>query len=107
MSLPFPLTTVSPADAERGRVTLKLPWRKRDQRRADGLSDGIPDQLTSLIKVPADISEKLRETLLEQANTWLSGSQAIPPAMLQLLERQPHRLAQIHRHPHRAEALHV
>ena len=25
----------------------------------------------------------------------------------QLLKRQPHRLAQIHRHPHRAEALHV
>jgi uncharacterized protein len=80
---------VESLDAERGRVTLKLPWRKRDQRRADGLGDGIPDQLTSLIKVPADISEKLRDSLLEQANAWLAGSQPIPPAMLQLLERQP------------------
>lgn len=80
---------VESLDAERGRVTLKLPWRKRDQRRADGLGDGIPDQLTSLIKVPADISEKLRDSLLEQANAWLAGSEPIPPAMLQLLERQP------------------
>lgn len=81
--------SVESLDAERGRVTLKLPWRKRDQRRADGLSDGIPDRLTSLIKVPADISEKLRDSLLEQANAWLAGSQPLPPAMLQLLERQP------------------
>jgi len=81
--------SVESLDAERGSVTLKLPWRKRDQRRADGLSDGIPDRLTSLIKVPADISEKLRDSLLEQANAWLAGSQPLPPAMLQLLERQP------------------
>ena len=81
--------SVESLDAERGRVTLKLPWKKRDQRRADGLGDGIPDRLTSLIKVPADISEKLRESLLEQANAWLDGNQALPPAMLQLLERQP------------------
>jgi predicted RecB family nuclease len=81
--------SVESLDAERGRVTLKLPWRKRDQRRADGLSDGIPDRLTSLIKVPADISEKLRDSLLEQATAWLAGSQPLPPAMLQLLERQP------------------
>jgi len=81
--------SVDSLDAERGRVTLKLPWRKRDQRRADGLSDGIPEQFTSLIKVPADISEKLRESLLEQAQGWLAGSQPLPPAMVQLLERQP------------------
>jgi predicted RecB family nuclease len=81
--------SVESLDAERGRVTLKLPWRKRDQRRADGLSDGIPETLTSLIKVPADISEKLRDSLLEQANSWLHDSQPLPPAMLQLLERQP------------------
>ncbi len=81
--------SVESLDAERGRVTLKLPWRKRDQRRANGLGDGIPERLTSLIKVPADISEKLRESLLEQANAWLVGTQPLPPAMLQLLERQP------------------
>jgi predicted RecB family nuclease len=80
--------SVDSLDAERGRVTLKLPWKKRDQRRADGLGDGIPDRLTSLIKVPADISEKLRDSLLDQANAWLDGNQALPPAMLQLLERQ-------------------
>ncbi len=81
--------TVDSLNAERGYVTVKLPWRKRDQRRADGLSDGIPDRLTSLIKVPADISEKLRESLLEQASAWLAGTKPLPPAMLQLLERQP------------------
>jgi uncharacterized protein len=80
---------VDSLDAERGSVTLKLPWKKRDQRRADGLSDGIPDRLTSLIKVPADISEKLRESLLEQANAWLADHQLVPATMLQLLERQP------------------
>jgi uncharacterized protein len=80
---------VESLDAERGRITLKLPWRKRDQRRADGLGDGMPEQLTSLIKVPADISEKLRESLLEKANAWLGGSQPLPPAMMQLLERRP------------------
>jgi predicted RecB family nuclease len=83
------MLAVDSLDAERGRVTLKLPWRKRDQRRADGLSDGIPETLTSLIKVPADISEKLRDSLLEQAKAWLAGRQPLPPAMLQLLERQP------------------
>lgn len=81
--------SVESLDAERGRVTLKLPWKKRDQRRGDGLGDGIPECLTALIKVPADISEKLRESLLQQANSWLDGSQPLPPAMLQLLERQP------------------
>ena len=81
--------SVESLDAERGRVTLKLPWKKRDQRQADGFSDGIPKSLTSLIKVPADISESLRESLLEQANVWLSGSKGLPKAMLQLLERQP------------------
>jgi uncharacterized protein len=81
--------SVESLDAERGRVTLKLPWRKRDQRRADGLCDGFPDRLTSLIKVPADISEKLRESLLEQANDWLEAAEPLPAAMLQLLERQP------------------
>jgi len=75
-------------DAERGRVTLKLPWRKRDQRRSEGLGDGIPDQLCSLIAVPADISEKLRESLLDQAQGWLSQDVPIPGAMVQLLERQ-------------------
>lgn len=81
--------SVESLDAEGGRVTLKLPWKKRDQRRADGLGDGIPESLTALIKVPADISEKLRDSLLEQVNSWLAGSKPLPPAMLQLLERQP------------------
>lgn len=75
-------------DAERGQVTLKLPWSKRDQRRAEGIGDGIPEQLCSLIAVPADITEKLRDSLLEQANAWLSGASPIPQAMVQLLERQ-------------------
>lgn len=75
-------------DAERGQVTLKLPWSKRDQRRSEGLGDGIPDQLCSLIAVPADITEKLRGSLLEQANAWLSEASPIPQAMVQLLERQ-------------------
>ena len=81
--------SVEMLDAERGRVTLKLPWKKRDQRRAGGGSDGIPEGLSSLIKVPVDITESLRESLLEQANCWLSGGQGLPKAMLQLLERQP------------------
>ena len=81
--------SVESLDAERGRITLKLPWRKRDQRHATGLSDGIPQGITSLIKVPADISEGLRDSLLEQANHWLSGNQPLPQAMMQLLERQP------------------
>jgi len=81
--------SVESLDAERGRVTLKLPWKKRDQRRAEGFSDGIPEGLSSLIKVPADITESLRESLLEQAHCWLSGGQGLPKAMLQLLERQP------------------
>jgi len=81
--------SVESLDAERGRVTLKLPWKKRDQRRANGPGDGIPQSLTSLIKVPTDISEKLRDSLLEQANRWLDGSQPLPAAMLQLMERQP------------------
>ncbi|QVV67995.1 TM0106 family RecB-like putative nuclease [Synechococcus sp. LA31] len=75
-------------DAERGRITLKLPWSKRDQRRSEGLGDGIPDQLCSLIAVPADITEKLRDSLLEQAKAWHSGASPIPQAMVQLLERQ-------------------
>ena len=81
--------SVESLDAERGRVTLKLPWKKRDQRRAAGFSDGIPEGLSSLIKVPADITESLRESLLEQANCWLSGGKGLPKALLQLLERQP------------------
>ncbi|MCH9714668.1 MAG: TM0106 family RecB-like putative nuclease, partial [Cyanobacteria bacterium] len=81
--------SVESLDAERGRVTLKLPWRKRDQRRADGFSDGIPQSLTALIKVPADISEMLRDSLLEQANGWFADSQLLPLAMFQLLNRQP------------------
>jgi predicted RecB family nuclease len=81
--------SVDSLDPERGRVTLKLPWRKRDQRQANGLGDGIPQSLTSLIKLPADISEKLRDSLLDQANGWLDSGKTLPPAMLQLLERRP------------------
>jgi uncharacterized protein len=76
-------------DNERGRVTLKLPWSKRDQRLANGLGDGIPEELTSLIAVPSDITEKLRESLLDQAQRWIGGQDPIPEAMVQLLERRP------------------
>ena len=38
--------SVESLDAERGRVTLKLPWKKRDQRLAAGFSDGIPEGLS-------------------------------------------------------------
>ncbi|WP_255134125.1 AAA domain-containing protein, partial [Synechococcus sp. Cruz CV12-2-Slac-r] len=93
LSLEIPETglklAVDSLDAERGRVTLKYPWSKRDQRQANGLPEGIPKGATSLIKVPADISEKLRESLLEQANQWLAGKPPIPAAMQQFLERRP------------------
>ncbi len=93
LSLEIPETglklAVDSLDAERGRVTLKYAWSKRDQRQANGLPEGIPKGATSLIKVPADISEKLRESLLEQASQWLKGKPPIPAAMQQLLERRP------------------
>ena len=44
---------------------------------ADALGDGIPESLTALIKVPADISEMLRDSLLEQANSWLASSKPL------------------------------
>ena len=80
---------VDDLDAERGTVTLKLPWSRRDQRRADGLGDGIPQGLTSLIGVPSDISEKLRDSLLAQAQRWVAAEAPVPAAMVQLLERRP------------------
>jgi uncharacterized protein len=80
---------VDDLDAEQGTVTLKYPWSRRDQRRADGLDDGISDGLTSLIAVPSDISEKLRESLLAQAQRWVAAEAPIPAAMVQLLERRP------------------
>jgi len=80
---------VDALDAERGTLSLKLPWSKRDQRLANGEGEGIPQDATSVIKVPADISKSLRERLEEQAMAWVHEHQAIPPAILQLLERQP------------------
>jgi predicted RecB family nuclease len=75
-------------DAEQGRAVLKLPWKKRDQRLSDGLGDGIPHQLCSLIAVPADITKPLRESLLDQAQEWIHGNGSIPAAMEHLLERR-------------------
>ena len=80
---------VDALDAEQGRVSLKLPWSKRDQRIANGDSEGIPKGATSLIKVPADISKSLRESLGEQAEAWIDRNQKLPAAIQQLLERQP------------------
>ena len=80
---------VDSLDAEQGRVSLKLPWKKRDQRIADGDGEGIPKAATSLIKVPADISKSLKESLEEQAEAWVDGKQRLPAAIQQLLERQP------------------
>lgn len=80
---------VDALDAEQGRVSLKLPWSKRDQRIANGDGEGIPKGPTSLIKVPADISKSLRENLEEQAEGWVDRNQRLPAAIQQLLERQP------------------
>ncbi len=80
---------VDALDAEQGTLSLKLPWSKRDQRIANGDGEGIPKDATSVIKLPADISKSLRERLEEQAMAWVHEHQAIPPAILQLLERQP------------------
>jgi len=81
---------VDALDGEQGTVSLKLPWRKRDKRIANGEGEGIPKELTSIIKVPADISKSLRERLEEQAEAWIQqGHQPIPKAIVQLLEQQP------------------
>ena len=80
---------VDALDAEQGRVSLKLPWSKRDQRIANGDGEGIPKGPTSLIKVPADISKSLRDSLEEQAGDWIDHNQKLPAAIQQLLERQP------------------
>jgi hypothetical protein len=57
-------------DAEPGWGTLKLPWKKCDQRFVAGLNDGIPESRNLLIKMSADSSGILRESLMEQANAW-------------------------------------
>ena len=80
---------VDALDGKQGSVSLKLPWKKRDQRLASGEGEGIPKEPTSVIKVPADISKSLRERLEEQATEWVHKEQPIPPAITQLLERQP------------------
>ena len=59
------------------------------QRIANGDGEGIPKGLTSLIKVPADISKSLRESLEGQAETWIDRNQRLPAAIQQLLKRQP------------------
>ena len=80
---------VDALDAEQGRVSLKLPWNKRDQRIANGDGEGIPKHPPAVIKVPADISKSLRERLEEQAEAWMHEHQRLPAAIQQLLERQP------------------
>jgi uncharacterized protein len=80
---------VAALDAEQGRVSLKFPWKKRDQRIANGDGEGIPKGPTSLIKKPADISKSLRESLAEQAEGWVDRNQLIPASIQQLLESKP------------------
>ena len=80
---------VDALDGERGLLTLKDPWSKRDKRLAEGVLEGIPRGPITLIKVPADISKPLREHLLEQAQAWVHGGQPLPEPIRHLLERQP------------------
>jgi predicted RecB family nuclease len=82
---------VDALDGELGTVSLKLPWSKRDARIAnrEGEGEGIPRELASMIKVPADFSKSLRERLEEQAVGWIHHNKPIPLAIVQLLERQP------------------
>lgn len=76
-------------DGERGLLTLKYPWKKRDQRLADGLPEGIPRGPTALIKVPSDISKSLRDHLFDQTYALVNDGHPIPEAIRHLLERQP------------------
>ncbi len=79
---------VDEINVDRGQVTLKYPWKKKERRLEEGLSDGVPTGPCTLIKVPADIAKPLRERLEAQANEWVYGKQPLPFAMQQLLDRK-------------------
>lgn len=75
-------------DGERGTLTLKYPWSARDKRQAAGQPVELPRDPMALIKVPEDISELLRDSLLAQAESWVDGGKPIPAAIVHLLERR-------------------
>ena len=75
-------------DSDRGQVTLKYPWKKKEKRIDDGFLDGIPKEPCTLIKVPSDIAKPLRDRLEIQADSWINGNKKLPNAIHQLLECQ-------------------
>ncbi|MCP9915318.1 TM0106 family RecB-like putative nuclease [Cyanobium sp. ATX 6F1] len=75
-------------DGEQGTLTLKYPWSTRDKRQAAGQAVELPKGPIPLIKVPEDISELLRDSLLAQAESWVDGGKPIPAAIVHLLERR-------------------
>ena len=79
---------VDKLDVERGEVTLKYPWSKKNKRRKEGLSEGLPDSSCTLLNLPADIAKPLRDRLEEQAQRWVYKEEPLPKAFQQLLERQ-------------------
>ncbi len=76
-------------DDERGEVTLKYPWSKKEIRIKEGASEGIPKGPCTLIKVPYDIAKPLRDRLQIQADSWINGTRKLPNAIHQLLENKP------------------
>ena len=76
-------------DGDKGEVTLKYPWKKKEKMIEEYSSDGIPKEECTLIKVPSDIAKPLRDRLEIKAESWINGRKNLPNAISKLLECKP------------------
>ena len=76
-------------DSDKGEVTLKYPWKKKEKKIEEVGSDEISKEPCTLIKVPSDLAKPLRDRLEIQAESWINGNKTLPNAIHQLLELQP------------------
>ena len=66
-------------DCENGKVK----FARGSQNSADNLSKN-----ESLIKYERDLTQRTKSSLLEQAQSWVSGGRTVPRTIIQLLERE-------------------